>query len=393
VEPIEGGAPPREKGPRARRGWLSWADPRTAVLATLVTAAVVGGGRRWLKAVNARKAAARLEEPDVDPKEIEAAAGHGREGLLALFRLLEGGKDTARRHAAGRALARLWAADELIAEEEKAVVTRGLDVRWLARRRYPARLDRPIPIGVDLDLAFLDGAGALLIRPDQLEWSWRVVGARRASVETYSEWAPGPCRARFAIEPTDFPGPGPHTLVLQARVRTGEGLTSRWEHPLPHVRFSFELDPRLEVGAILTLPDAGREAVFAGAVRLETTPGEGGDGPRFLAIGSSLLMRDPPRLAITGVLPCDLAHAAALEFEGIDGAVPLGPVIVKADAGSTIVALEVCGEVDASARPGSTRARVILTADPALGWADPEVRSVWPGTIATAWAAVELVRR
>jgi hypothetical protein len=68
-------------------------------------------------------------------------------------------------------------------------------------------------------------------------------------------------------------------------------------------------------------------------------------------------------------------------------------VVVKADAGSTIVALEVCGEVDASARPGSTRARVILTADPALGWADPEVRSVWPGTIATAWEAVELVRR
>jgi hypothetical protein len=386
---------PRRPKTRERRGWPSWADPRTAVLATLVTAAVVGGGRRWLRAANAGKAAARLEEADVAPGEIEAAANHGRVGLLALFRLLESGKTTAQRHAAGRALARLWAADELVAEEEKAVVTRGLDVKWLARRRYPAHLDRPIPIGIDLALPFLDQTMSM-VRPDQLEWSWRVVGARRASVETFSEWAPGPCRVRFAIEPLDFVGSGPHTLVLQAKVRTSEGLTSRWEHPLPHVRFSFELDPKLDVNAILTLPDATREAVFAESVRLENDPYRGADGPRFLAIGDSVLLRDPPRLGISGVPPCDLAHAATLELEGTATAVPLAPVIARADAGPAVLDLAPRGDGEggaASARPGPTRARVVLTADPSLGWADPDVRSVWPGTITTAWHPVELVRK
>jgi hypothetical protein len=37
--------------------------------------------------------------------------------------------------------------------------------------------------------------------------------------------------------------------------------------------------------------------------------------------------------------------------------------------------------------------RVILTADPELGWTDPEVRSLWPGTIETRWVEVEIVRR
>jgi hypothetical protein len=35
----------------------------------------------------------------------------------------------------------------------------------------------------------------------------------------------------------------------------------------------------------------------------------------------------------------------------------------------------------------------LLTADPDRGWADPDVRSIWPGTIATDWIDVAIVRR
>ena len=48
---------------------------------------------------------------------------------------------------------------------------------------------------------------------------------------------------------------------------------------------------------------------------------------------------------------------------------------------------------DAIDRPGNRRLRVLLTADPDLGWADPDVRSVWPGTITVGWHEVTVIRR
>jgi hypothetical protein len=36
---------------------------------------------------------------------------------------------------------------------------------------------------------------------------------------------------------------------------------------------------------------------------------------------------------------------------------------------------------------------VVLTADPDLGWTDPDVRSVWPGTLVTDWTTVRIIRR
>jgi hypothetical protein len=35
----------------------------------------------------------------------------------------------------------------------------------------------------------------------------------------------------------------------------------------------------------------------------------------------------------------------------------------------------------------------VLEANADLGWTDPDIRSVWPGTIETVWINVELVRR
>ena len=39
------------------------------------------------------------------------------------------------------------------------------------------------------------------------------------------------------------------------------------------------------------------------------------------------------------------------------------------------------------------RLRVVLEADPDLGWIDPEVRSIWPGTIVSNWVDGEILRR
>ena len=44
-------------------------------------------------------------------------------------------------------------------------------------------------------------------------------------------------------------------------------------------------------------------------------------------------------------------------------------------------------------QPGSRRLRVWLEPDPDRGWADPEIRSIWPGTIETGWVNLEIVRR
>jgi hypothetical protein len=44
-------------------------------------------------------------------------------------------------------------------------------------------------------------------------------------------------------------------------------------------------------------------------------------------------------------------------------------------------------------RPGPRRLRAILTPDPDRGWADPAIRSIWPGTITTGWIDALIIRR
>ena len=148
------------------------------------------------------------------------------------------------RLAAGSSLARLWLLDQLVAEEEQAVVRRGFTVTWSARRRYPRSLTTEIPIAVTYDVPFLDDSGRR-VDPKNLEWSHRVLGARRMTLEEFSPWTPGAGRVAFTIFPGDFETNGPHRLVLQARVRT-LGLTDSWEIEPPHVPFLFEFDPILK---------------------------------------------------------------------------------------------------------------------------------------------------
>lgn len=386
-------------GPRGgeAKGWL--VDPKNAVLLALALAVGIGGGRRLLMGRRARRAVERLGESDVTPETVQEAARHGRAPLMELFRLLTTADDKAIRDAAGKALATLWAEDQLIAEEEKAIVTRGFAVDWHARRRYPRALRRPFAVGVKFGLPFLsaDGPG---VTPKNLAWSYRVLGAQRATLEEASPWRPGPMDLAITIDPADFPTNGPHRLVLRARVRTA-GLTDSWELELPHAPFSFEFDPLLSVDALLAAADDARADAIARAVRLEA-PAERPEGPTLLDLGPEFALRNPPDLAVATPLPCDLAHTIALEFEGVPGTFPAGSLVVSGQGGATAAEPDVRrfpigpnvhlppGTLD---RPGEHRLRARLVADPSLGWADPDVRSIWPGAIVTDWHPVQVLRR
>jgi hypothetical protein len=393
------GRRPRRAGarPQGLGGWLR--DPRNTVLIVLAAVLLIGGGRKWLRARRARAALGRLEDPRVTPDVVEAAAEHGREALIELFRLLGTADDHRVRDAAGRALAVLWKRDELIPEEEKALVRRAFAVTWRARRRYPRELRGPIPVDVLYGVPFLipEGSG---VEPQNLEWSHRVMGTNRAGLETFSPWRAGPGSGRFLLEPADFTTSGPHRLVLQTKVRT-KGLTSAWDFELPHVAFAFELDPNLAVEALLTLPDDARAGAIASAVRLEAAQ-QSADDPRYLAMNDQLVLRDPPRIAIRTPLPCDLAHAVYLEFEGIPGRFSAGRVVLSGQgenpdqpAGQSVFPLAPIEGLSSSAidKPGERQIRVILEADPHLGWTEPEVRSIWPGTITTEWVEARINRR
>jgi hypothetical protein len=420
--PVNPSTPTRRPSARGEPGAWGWlADPRSAVLLTLVGAAVLGGGRKILQAFQARRASERLAEPDVTPDEIAAAARFGREGLLDLFRILGTAEDAPRRDAAGRAIAAIWKRDDLIAEEEKALVRRGFAVDWRARRRYPRGLAVPIPIRVEYGVPFLreteDEVG-----PDDLSWSHRIAGAQRASLEQPSVWNVGAGHATFTIDPADFPGNGPHRLALQASARTSIYVDGRdmdmfsgasdkakakavevrsvgWELELPHMPFSFELDPNLRVEALLGLADESRAEVIGRAVSLVAPPSSDDASSRFVGLTQDLLLRDPPVLAVSGPLPCDLAHAIYLEFEGVPGRFAAGSVVVAGQGGATgndrSVLLEMESLVPAGSieRTGEVRLRAILEADPHRGWADPDIRSIWPGTIVTDWATARVVRR
>jgi hypothetical protein len=374
------------------------------VLIVVGAVALLGGGHRLLQLWRTRKGVARLAEPDVTADEIESVAGFGRAGLPELFRLFGESPSTPLRHAAGRALAILWADDQLIAEEEQALVRRGYAADWPARRRYPRGLRSEIPITVNYGLPFLgeEGPG---IKAASLEWSHRVKGARRAAIEEYSHWTPGAGRLSFSIVPGDFETSGPHRLVLQTRVRT-VGLTDSWQIELPHLSFSFEFDPWLEVGSLLTLPDQPRGEIIARSVHLGTDDEAAGSESRFLSLNQEWTIRNPPRIVIATPLPCDLAHRLFLEFVQIPGRFPAGAVLLSGQGGRQADARMVpegsqsfpIGPVapipaEAIARPGSRGLRLVLEADPDLGWTDPEIRSIWPGTIETGWVEVEIVRR
>jgi hypothetical protein len=380
--------------------WERWVgDPRNAVLFVLAAVVLLGGGRRLLQARRARRAVTQLEREDVTPEEIELASTLGRAGLLELFRLLEEGRSPEVRSAAGHALSVLWARDELIPEEEKALVRRGFEANWIARRRYPRELRIDIPIGVDYGVPFLK-EGSRGVAPGNIEWSHRVTGAKRASLEVFSPWSAGPGSTHFSIVPDDFEGNGPHRLVLETKARV-TGLTDTWELALPHVPFRFEFDPLLTVDSLLASPDETRAAVFDQAVRLVRASDDDSAPPTILNLNERMAIRNPPSIVVTPPLPCDLAHSLSIEIEGVAGTFAGGELIAAGVASGSRISGPLSFPIgplapippEAIERPAHRKLRVRLTPDPARGWANPDVRSIWPGTIESAWVEVDVIRR
>ncbi len=388
--------------PTARRNWMR--EPKSAVWMALVVIVLVGGGRRLLWAWRARRAVARLSEPGVTPEEIEAVAAYGRAGAWELLRVFSTTESESIRVAAGRALARLWHDDELVAEEEQGLVRRGFSVTWKARRRYPRAMRAPIPIAVAFDVPFLpDEPGS--INAADLEWSYRITGARRAALEEFSTWRAGRGDVSFSLIPEDFPANGPHRLVLETRVRTA-GLSDAWEIGLPQMPFQFDFDPVLRIDAILALPDAARDEAIARSIRLEPASEPESASARLEPLGGEWVLRQAPRLAIETPLPADLAHRVFIELDGAAGRFPAGSLILSgqglARRGGSPVTSEVrrfgLGPIDplpvgVIERPGTRRIRAHLAADAELGWGDPEIRSVWPGEAFTDWVEAEIIRK
>jgi hypothetical protein len=390
------------RGESPGRHWLR--EPKSAVWIILAVVLVVGGWHKLRLAWRARKAVARLEDPRVTPQEVEATAEHGRAAVWELLRIFSSNASEPLKHAAGRALARLWFLDQLVAEEEQAIVRRGYAVTWNARRCYPRALRAEIPITAAFEVPFLDEDGRR-VRPSNLEWSHRVLGAGRATLEEFSPWTAGRGHAAFTIVPGDFATNGPHRLVLQTRVRTA-GLTDSWEIELPHVPFNLEFDPFLQLDAILTLPDSTRDDLVTRAIRLEAAEIRDGEPATYVALNADWTLRNPPRLTVATPLPCDLAHAISIEFEGMAQSVAAGRLILSgqgthpraasdADAAVHRLTLDRIATIpsDAIERPGVRRLRVSLNALPESGWADPAIRSIWPGRTQTNWVDVEIVRR
>jgi hypothetical protein len=376
------------------------------VLILLGVVVLIGGGRKLLRWCRGRRAVGRLDDPGVSPREIVEVAEFGRVGLFELFRILGSAEGPEQRAAAGRAISRLWADDQLVAEEEQAFARRAYEVDWQARRRYPRELRAEIPIVVGYGIPVLaDGDGG--VAPGNLEWSHRIVGARRAALEEETAWTPGSGSASFTIIPEDFESNGPHQIVLEARVRT-VGLTGPWQIELPKMPFRFEFDANLGVDSLLALPDESRGEVIGRSIRLEPPGTAEGGAARPLPIHDGLVVRDPPWIVVDVPLPCDLAHRVELEIEGVAGRFPAGRLILSGQGGSPArpegtgtgraarrFALGAVAGLDPSLleRPGRRRIRVHLKADPSLGWGDPAIRSIWPGEIASPWTDVDFSRR
>lgn len=392
-------------GARSKRGVRrapgSWnrflREPRSTVLFVLAAVLLAGGGRRLFQFYRARNTVGKLDEDNVTPKEIEAAADHGRAGLISLFRLLDQATSAPQRLAAAHALSILWARDELISEEEKALVRRGYSVDWKARKRYPRALRGPIPIVATFGVSFLndDGRG---VTPANLEWSYRLNGTKRASLENFGPWVAGTGLASFTIVPADFLDNGPHRIALIAKVRT-VGLTDSWEIELPHMPFSFEFDPLIDVASLLTLPDQVRGEEIGRSIRLVGSSQGGPDLSPYLPLNDEMAIRDAPSIEVKTPLPSDLSHSIELEIEGVDGWFSGGKVTLPGQLASVPPGLATfsigpvarlpAGAID---RRGTRKLRVRLLADPDRGWSEPEVRSVWPGTIDLGTFEIDIIR-
>jgi len=398
----------RNRGNATRPNSSPFADPRRWLFLAVIGFLVVGGGRKWLHGRKGRALADRLADGTATIDEIRQSHRFGRIVVHDLFRVLTDGSTSDRRQSALVALVRLWQTDELIPEEEKAIVTRAFVTNWRIRRKYPRGLSGRLAIGVIYGLPETGDEQIDRWITDHLVWSHRLTGTRRAADDQWRTLESPSSGAHFGIVPDDFPEVGPHRLILHTRVAV-RGLTDPWQLELPAQSSSFEWDDYLQAGALAGMPDATRAARWQeifGFRRTDTNEADAGHSE----IDDRFVLSYPPEPKLSFMrpdnsrisLPCDLAHQVWLELDSVAGRWQLGDWILAANA-------EVCqGEAaffrmppqirTASNAPrleraGKYRGRFVLVPCPELGWSDPAIRSVWPETINSDWFDLEIVRR
>lgn len=375
-----------------------FSDPRRWVFMAVVAFLVIGGGRKWLFGRRGQKMADRLACNEASIDEIRRCDQWGRIVVPELFRILTEGATAEYRLAALEALVKLWRADELIPEEEKAILTRSFSVDWQIRRKYPRRLTGAIEFRAFFGPPELTDDKLRLWLVEHLRWSYRVAGTRRASDDAWQPARIGLRQCRFQVVAEDFPEDGPHRLMLHLRVRT-EQLTDNWELDLPAQSTSFEWDDHLQPNALVTLPDSERAEAWSKAISFIGPTGVD-LSPFFIQLDSQFALRNPPQPSLKLPLPCDLAHQVFLEFENIpcrwrvgewvEYAYPHVPECFDPKRWPDQAIAETPGFLLPHA--GRFRMRIVLTPTPERGWSDPMIRSVWPEPITTEWVDVEVVR-
>lgn len=383
-----------------------FSDPRRWLFIAVIGFLAIGGGRKWLHGRKGRALADKLAGGTATVEEIRNANLYGRIVVHDLFRELTDGTTPDRRQAALVALVRLWKADELIPEEEKAIVTRAFHVNWLIRRKYPRGLTGNLGIRADYGLPGTGDADLDRWLVEHLEWSHRVTGTRRASDDQWRSLPSGQGGAFFEIVPQDFPEDGPHRLILHPRVAV-RGLTDNWQLDLPAQTTSFEWDDHLQAGALAGMPDDARAEKWREMFGFFEVFDRVTDSVHSKIDEKFRLFFPPaPELSILrpdmtlSSLPCDLAHQVYLEFEAVDGRWYLGDWVLPANPeliqGKSV--FEMPAELSQSMnvprleRAGRYRGRYVLESCPELGWSDPSIRSVWPERIESPWADFEVVR-
>ena len=162
------------RSPRRRSG-SSWRRPSSSAAAQLVWLWRRGRRSRGWKIPASRRRRSRR------PPNTGAA-------VWELLRIFSSSMAEPLRLAAGRCLrgSGFWTSSS--PRKSRRSSGRGYTVKWNARRRYPA-LRAAIPISVSFDVPFLDDEPG--VQPGNLEWSHRVVGTRRATLEEFSPWVAG----------------------------------------------------------------------------------------------------------------------------------------------------------------------------------------------------------
>ena len=256
----------------------------------------------------------------------------------------------------------------------------------------------PIPIEASYGVPFLveGGPGVSAVEPGMVApGPGGRAGRPGGALPLGGRAGPGPVRGR----PRRLPDPGPHRLALAARVRV-VGLTDAWELELPHIPFSFEFDPILAVEALLTRRRRPRAEAFARSIRLDAPP-EPTTRPR---LPRPRRRPGPPRPARPGRRHPPALRPGPRAWPSSSRASPAGSAPARWSSAARTRARAPAtrrfpigpilglppGAID---RPGERRIRAVLTADPDLGWADPDVRSLWPGTLTTDWATVRVIRK